>query len=67
MLTFLRNCLQTCLKDKYFGARVNQGLAHLDRHQRQKFESEAMTVYQSAIAYLKKRYDFEGTPIQHFL
>lgn len=66
ILTSLRGGLQSRLKDKYFGAKVNQSLVHLPSYQRKKFETEAITVYQRAIAYLEKWYDYENTPFQHF-
>lgn len=62
----LRSKIQNRLNDGFYGAKIKQALPYLTDFQRKKFNKEANNVYQRTIDYLKRFYDFEGSPYRYF-
>lgn len=62
----LENQISSRLQDGFYGSKVNNSLAHLDKGKREKFEKEAKQVYRRALQYLHEWYDYESSPFRYF-
>lgn len=60
IMSDLRNKLKKRREDLFVGFNTNQALAHLTANLRKKFEDEAVQVYDRALEYLEKWFDFEN-------
>ena len=58
ILTGLRDVLTERKNEKFFGARAHFGLLKLPKNEQTKFEKIAIDVYERALWYLEKWYDF---------
>lgn len=56
-----KNKLRDRIKDRFFGAKATKGLKHLSSSQMDLFLREALSVYQRALSYLEKWYDYENS------
>lgn len=66
VLTKFRENLKSRVVDKFFGFKVNNALPNLATYERSSFEINATSFISSCNNYLKKWYDFEGSPFQYF-
>ncbi|XP_061440961.1 uncharacterized protein LOC133364431 isoform X1 [Rhineura floridana] len=62
----LREKLVNRVDNRFFGAKVLSGLKHLPESQRASFTTDALQMYNRAIAYLDKWYDFENSQLKEF-
>jgi hypothetical protein len=64
IMTSLKEKIESRITDKFFGYKVNSSLKYLTLKQQQKFIESAIDVYNRALDYISKYYDYEESPFK---
>jgi len=62
----LRTKLSDRIQDKFFGGKLASSSKYLEPSERAAFTTDALEVYNRALSYLSKWYDFDGSPLKLF-